>query len=50
MNEFFQTLLEKAKDIRSIDDIFALAKEYKEYFEKIKGKIDLGSLGGLFKK
>lgn len=59
MKEFFQTLLEKAKDIRSVDDIFELAKEYgidideetaKEYFEKIKGKIDLGSLGGLFNK
>lgn len=59
MKEFFQTLLEKAKDIKSVDDVFALAQEYgidideetaKEYFDKVKGKINLGSLGGLFNK
>ncbi|MBQ4317341.1 MAG: hypothetical protein IJC20_03740 [Clostridia bacterium] len=62
MKEFFQELLEKAKDIKSVDDIFAFAQEKginiteeqaKEYFEQIKDKVDLsklGKLGSLFKK
>ncbi len=53
MNEFFQELLAKAKNIKSVDDIFALAQENgiditeekaKEYFEQIKGKINLNFL------
>lgn len=53
MKEFFQQLLEKAKDIKSVDDIFALAQENgidideekaKEYFEQIKGKINFNFL------
>ncbi len=52
MNEFFSELLEKAKSIKSIDDILALAKEKgidiseeqaKEFFDKIKSKFNFFS-------